>query len=87
MRAILVLGLAWSIVICATPGLADRYVADPHATVEQGEAGHDRTAQARDDQASGVQIACGRAALDPHNPLQRTPTTPQVEPDSTGLCR
>jgi hypothetical protein len=37
MRAIIVLGLAWGIVVCATPSLADRYASNPHPTLGQTE--------------------------------------------------
>jgi|GEM_PF-2905102 len=111
MRAIIVLGLVWSIVICATPGLADRYVVNPHPAAGQSKANQDHAAQARVLHASDVHVACHQADFnrgklddtgnraedalvmsaryDPvtDNPFERTMTGPQIEPNSTGLCR
>ena len=64
MRTIIVSGLVWSIAICATPGLAERYVHNPNPAALQSVANQDRGSYVRASQAWDVQLACDRAVFD-----------------------
>jgi len=58
MRGLMALGLAWSILICATPGLADRFGTNPQPASAPVTFAEGPVAEARVLPASEVRAAC-----------------------------
>ncbi len=63
MRGIIALGVAWSILVCATPGLADRLVASPAPAIAQAPSASSPASDARVPPAADPRVACRTASL------------------------